>query len=528
VLLAASDAARRAEERATQSLITKLEGGLNDRLDALMQNRPDANWAHGYMAAVWNSTYPLLNNPTLVGQLRTTDRAQVFAWYDYLKSELPDVFFIQSDTNYPINFAAVSYPGTANPLMTPNAAYANFMLPLGNTIVNNTAIPSYGDADPNTGLSSIPAFGFTGWGIYGASYPNAAGLFKNLPSVQPNGFDGIDSSNPPNNLIDEISEGNWDLVTFKANHTHASARSEMLYAILVEGVGPWGSVFSRDEFTDREVRDTDGDGLPEFVDAWGQPLQFFRWPLFYHSDIQRGQVILTDPTVANQWDLVPPYQTVNSATAGINTAGAVFQERERDILDPNQQLTAPQWWSQTGVGGQLATNNSSPYATLTPSPAGLAPFSASGGVQAFETFFHRLTEPISPYGGVLFWDRGGSFARRSYYSKFLILSGGPDKQPGVFLYSDAQMTQLGDNAAPYLLANENNAMPFALDMFGGGTAGFTTTAAIPTGTGGGNPFFTNVSSFDPTQPSTYDLRQSAQDDISNHNLQSVSGIGGSG
>ena len=136
VLLAASDAARRAEERATQSLITKLEGGLNDRLDALMQNRPDANWAHGYMAAVWNSTYPLTNNPG-VRQFRTADRAQVFAWYDYLKSELPDVFFIQSDTNYPINFAAVAFPGTPNPLMTPNTTYANFVLPLGNTLLNN-------------------------------------------------------------------------------------------------------------------------------------------------------------------------------------------------------------------------------------------------------------------------------------------------------------------------------------------------------------------------------------------------------
>ena len=56
--------------------------------------------------------------------------------------------------------------------------------------------------------------------------------------------------------------------------------------------GPWGSVFNRDDFTDREVQDTDGDGLPEFVDAWGQPLQFFRWPVLYHSDLQRGQMIL--------------------------------------------------------------------------------------------------------------------------------------------------------------------------------------------------------------------------------------------
>ena len=44
-------------------------------------------------------------------------------------------------------------------------------------------------------------------------------------------------------------------------------------------MGPLGSVFSPDDFSDREVKDTDGDGLPEFVDAWGQPLQFFRWPL---------------------------------------------------------------------------------------------------------------------------------------------------------------------------------------------------------------------------------------------------------
>ena len=39
-----------------------------------------------------------------------------------------------------------------------------------------------------------------------------------------------------------------------------------------EAWGPLGSVFSPDDFSDREVKDTDGDGLPEFVDAWGQPL----------------------------------------------------------------------------------------------------------------------------------------------------------------------------------------------------------------------------------------------------------------
>src|SRR5271165_1615393 len=53
VLLAASDAARRAEERATQTLIAKLEAGLNDRLDALIQNQPTPNYAHGYLAGIY-------------------------------------------------------------------------------------------------------------------------------------------------------------------------------------------------------------------------------------------------------------------------------------------------------------------------------------------------------------------------------------------------------------------------------------------------------------------------------------------
>ena len=119
------------------------------------------------------------------------------------------------------------------------------------------------------------------------------------------------------------------------------------------------------------MQDTDGDGLPEFVDAWGQPLQFFRWPVLYHSDLQRGQVILPDPNfrTADTFDLLPPYQTVDSADGRRQHVGSVFQERERDTLDPNQQLTAPQWWSQTGVGGQLAANNSSPFVgKLRPAP----------------------------------------------------------------------------------------------------------------------------------------------------------------
>jgi len=508
VLAAGMDAARRAEERATQTLVTKLEGGLNDRLEALLQNRPEPNFAHGYMAAIWNGTYMIPN----ITQIKQTQRAQVIAWYDYIKAEMPDVFFIQADTNYPINFAATPFPGAGDvnlgSTLTP---YAHYFLPLGNAIQNNPP-NSFGDD-----IATNPNLGFTGSGIFGASYPIAAGIYKNLGYL-PTGYDGVD--NDGDGLVDNSNEGvchapNWTtpdptvvslVQTNLQNHTHKTARSEMLYAILVEGSGPYGSVFSRDDFTDKEVRDTDGDGLPEFVDAWGQPLQFFRWPLLYHSDLQRGQTIVPDAVKAQTWDLVPPYQIV-------------YQEREQDPLDVNRQLMAPGWWSQTGVSGQVAANSSSPFHA---GPATAAPVSASNGVAAFESFFHMLTEPLPNPGGAFYWDRGGFPYRRAFYSKFLVLSGGQDQVPGVFLYANADMKSLGSTAASYLIANENNALPFAMDLFGGGTAGFTTNVSVS------NTTFPYGPSPDPTHPSSYDLLQGGQDDISNHNLQATGGIGGSG
>ena len=54
--------------------------------------------------------------------------------------------------------------------------------------------------------------------------------------------------------------------------------SELLYYALtnstVFGVPPVGA----GEFEASEAQDLDGDGLLEFIDAWGNPLRFYRWP----------------------------------------------------------------------------------------------------------------------------------------------------------------------------------------------------------------------------------------------------------
>jgi prepilin-type N-terminal cleavage/methylation domain-containing protein len=473
LLVAAGDARRRAEQDATLALITKLEGGVNDRLDALLQTRPDPNAAHYYMAGIYPS-----GSTTPMSQAST--RAQVFAWYDYIKSELPDVFFVQNTTGpYPFNFAANGYPGAP----IDNAVLGNYMLPIGNSVAGPLT----------TGYGAGNLSNTVGTGIFGASYFAAAGLYKNLGYL-PTGYDGIDNNG--NGLIDEWAEGvnstNQALVQSNlATHTHITARSETLYAILVGGVGPLGSVFSPDDFSDREVKDTDGDGLPEFVDAWGQPLQFFRWPLLYHSDTQRGQVI-------DYWDYTqtPP---ASSAVELFNPPyRSVFEGREQDPLDPNQQLMAPAWWSSSQNGNPIGF-------TGTAGSVG-----GSGGVLAFEYFFHRLSEPFQHIGNYAFyWDRGSVFPyRRAFFSKPLILSSGPDGQLGIYLlYPSLVFPNAPTPTAAGLINIENNAMPFDPALFSGETVPAGTT--VPVGS------------------TSYQLRENGRDDISNQNRQATGGPGGS-
>ncbi len=87
------------------------------------------------------------------------------------------------------------------------------------------------------------------------------------------------------------------------------------------------------------------------------------------------------------------------------------------------------------------------------------------------------------------------------------------------------------NAAPYLIANENCAMQFGMDMFGGTGPGNAASPNPGFATGGsatiGASKFTTASSPELTFPYSYDLQQAGQDDITNHNLQAGGGIGGS-
>lgn len=436
ILGASYQSLQRAQERATQSLIIKLETGLNDRLEALLSSSADVNRAHEFLATVYNTstTAPSLGS---LGGLPSPGRAATIARFDYVKSEVPDVFYVQtmptatSTGVYPLNFAAMPYPGTAVTVSTAFSTHAGYVLPLGNAIQWNPASTTFGALN----VTAIPAdYRPAGRGIYGASYTAAAGVYKSLGYAQ-QGYDGTDNNG--NGLVDEWDEGIAGLnateigtiIARLSTHQHKTARSEMLYALLIEGQGPLGSIFSRDDFTDREVMDTDNDGLPEFVDGWGEPLQFYRWPIHHISDIQKG---------------IDPY-------------AGMIETRQQDPLDPGQQLVAPAWWwstSNTGLG-----------------VFGTAPSSGqiSEHAYAFQKYFHSLVDFNSSSGtpgySGQWWDRGGYFYRRAYFSKFLIASSGPDRKLGIarlgFDYSEygpsgSTPAAVGVTAAT-LINIENNA-----------------------------------------------------------------------
>ncbi|MHC5536733.1 prepilin-type N-terminal cleavage/methylation domain-containing protein [Singulisphaera rosea] len=496
ILQAASGGIRSAEIRATQSLIIKLENAMTDRMDAITSQRQIPNPFHASLGQI--SLNAVAGAGTSVA-IAGNQRAQVIAQFDFLAAQLPDSFGVEITSLaspsgvYPLNFGRRIYGGVGAgyPLGAGQGTVYRAQLP-GTTYVGN-------DSHGKPYWQILPA----GWN--GAAFEAAAAIYKNL-GYGPQGFDGTDNDHDTQGYIDDLAEGliglsadqQATILTRLKAHKHNTARAEMLYALLVEGAGPFGSAFQAEDFTAKEVQDTDGDGLPEFVDSWGQPLQFFRWPVFYHSDLQEGFTM---------------------GTSGNGPYDSVFQTREQNPIDPNQQLMAPAWFlAHTATGGVNWGVSSGPGAQGT--------LSSSGAL--FEALFVPLREPLATYGGatvdtVHWWNRSGTTTaaftqRRAFKSKFLILSAGPDQIPGVGMcevdYGNLSSGVVNQNGHDPTSALVDSTAPAAIQI-----EGFAAQCGIyemvhPTGTPV-NPL---------TRPTAAFLQESGADDITNHNVMAAGGV----
>jgi len=69
---------------------------------------------------------------------------------------------------------------------------------------------------------------------------------------------------------------------------------------------------ARGQFAENEIGDTDGDGWPEFIDAWGNPIMFLRWaPGFLPANGADTQLQTGDPV--KDHDPLDPYRVDSNA-----------------------------------------------------------------------------------------------------------------------------------------------------------------------------------------------------------------------
>lgn len=214
----------------------------------------------------------------------------------------------------------------------------------------------------------------------------------------------------------ELDEGRPGL----ENHEAPTASAECLYMILARAARIGTSSLDPADLTSGEVTDTDDDGLPEFVDAWGNPLRFYRLPVFFQSDLQKGNA----PYAVDDIDGDATDEQVDGA--------------EDDPHDPNRTLVMEPWWGTTKIdtlgNGQVFDDVNVFESAVSISASGALP-------PAFLLpAFHSLTDPQGGADAQSWnWDNANDtnfanygVAARAYDAVALIASAGPDGLFGIY------------------------------------------------------------------------------------------------
>jgi prepilin-type N-terminal cleavage/methylation domain-containing protein len=102
----------------------------------------------------------------------------------------------------------------------------------------------------------------------------------------------------------------------EAGATHESA--ECLYLIVTTNID--SSEVSSEHITPQDWGDTDQDGMPEFLDAWGKPIEFLRWAPGIESALQPIYRYPTNDSTDERWRIFDSKQA-------------------RDLDDPSQVMS---------------------------------------------------------------------------------------------------------------------------------------------------------------------------------------------
>ncbi len=195
--------------------------------------------------------------------------------------------------------------------------------------------------------------------------------------------------------------------------------AEMLYLIVTASLA--GDEDSRGVFKADNISDVDGDGMSEFVDGWGNPIKFLRWPAGFPSELSivaRGTATKVDfvlplpiKTVVVKFDRlnVPPGGIPNlefSEARGAYIGGSLVQLAHRGAhaqANDHNLLDAQNFVARiTGYDFRIDPITNSPTAMFTctvPLNTNQRPFgTTAGGPWEGDDFLVLAPDPFDPQG----------------------------------------------------------------------------------------------------------------------------------
>lgn len=218
--------------------------------------------------------------------------------------------------------------------------------------------------------------------------------------------------------------------------------SEMLYLALTKGAIFGIEAVDSDAFSSSEVTDTDQDGLMEFVDAWQQPLRFYRWPTRLIRPAPSGSEGMSQSISGAGYTF--PITVGLQSTGAPTPAFAVFGP----MSPPPFGLTGSR-----GSGAQRQYELQDPLAQDADDPRGrLSPDLTSGNLHLPPGLQFR-----TPAGTMIVVPQTGLVSAAQYEAAFhtpdtyhvlLVVSAGADRQLGLFEPND--VTNFGHLAQPVM------------------------------------------------------------------------------
>lgn len=253
--------------------------------------------------------------------------------------------------------------------------------------------------------------------------------------------------------------------------TYEYENAECLYMIVMEVVSQQGD--ARDVFKPDDVADTDGDGFPEFVDAWGTPIRFLRWAPGFISEIQnpvRGRIQQITP-------MTGPSQSVEIKAVGrtFSTSPSDYLWGTLAVLDQTngvERIDTRMMGRITGYTYDPTTliatfTLTTPSYTMQPVFNNMGIYPMQGDdfvVMRPDPFDPRGVFPIYPMGATSFPAGAADTSTPTFALYPLIYSAGPDKAYGIVSDTSTPFVYSAQALNPFFVPPQIGVVPFGLTM----------------------------------------------------------------